>query len=101
MIIESQAHLFGIPEGVTYLNCAYLSPLLREAVEAGKSGVDRKLHPWTIARKDFFVEVEEVRALFARLINASADDIAIVPASSYAVAIAGRNLPLRASQRVV
>ncbi len=100
-MIENQAHLFDIPGGVTYLNCAYLSPLLREAAEAGKSGVDRKLHPWTIVRKDFFAEVEEVRALFAQLIHASADDVAIVPASSYAAAIAGGNLPLRAGQTVI
>src|SRR5688500_10811597 len=100
-MIENQRHLFDIPEDVTYLNCAYLSPLLRKAAKAGKSGVDRKLRPWTIVRKDFFDELEEVRALFARLINASADDIAIVPASSYAAAIAGNNLPLREGQSVV
>jgi selenocysteine lyase/cysteine desulfurase len=100
-MIENQRHLFDIPEDITYLNCAYLSPLLRKAAKAGKSGVDRKLRPWTIVRKDFFDELEEVRALFARLINASADDIAIVPASSYAAAIAGNNLPLREGQSVV
>lgn len=100
-MIEDLRRLFDIPEDVTYLNCAYLSPLLREAAEAGELGVDRKLHPWTIVRKDFFAEVEEVRTLFARLINASADDIAIVPASSYAAAIAGSNLPLRKNQSVV
>src|SRR5947207_7235015 len=100
-MIENQRHLFDIPEGLTYLNCAYLSPLLRDAAEAGKSGINRKLHPWTLVRKDFFAELEEVRTLFARLINASADDIAIVPASSYAAAVAARNLPLREGQSVV
>jgi len=100
-MIKNQRHLFDIPPGVTYLNCAYLSPLLRAAADAGRTGVERKLHPWTIVRRSFFDEVEEVRALFARLINAAADDIAIVPASSYAAAIAGRNLPVNKGQTVV
>ena len=100
-MIANQRHLFDIPSQVTYLNCAYLSPLLLAAADAGKKGVDRKLHPWTIVRRDFFEELEEVRALFAQLINATANDIAIVPASSYAAAIAGRNLPLRRGHTVL
>lgn len=101
MIITNQRHLFDIPLGVTYLNCAYLSPILRAAADAGKTGVDRKLHPWTIVRRDFFNELEEVRTLFAQLINAAADDVAVVPASSYAAAIAGLNVPLRKGQTVI
>ncbi|MGI8527748.1 MAG: aminotransferase class V-fold PLP-dependent enzyme [Pseudolabrys sp.] len=100
-MIPNQRYLFDIPPDVTYLNCAYLSPLLRAVVEAGHIGVDRKLHPWTIDRRDFFNDLEDVRALFARLINAVTDDIAIVPASSYAAAIAGQNLPLRKGQTVI
>ena len=91
-MIENQRHLFDIPPDVTYLDCAYLSPLLRTAADAGKAGVDRKLHPWTIIRRDFFDELEEVRGLFAQLINAAPDDIAIVPSSSYAAAIAGDSI---------
>lgn len=101
MTITNQRHLFDIPHGVTYLNCAYLSPILHAAADAGKTGVDRKLHPWAIGRHDFFNELEEVRTLFARLINAAADDIAVVPASSYAAAIAGINLPLCKGQTVI
>ena len=81
-MIKNQRHLFDIPPDVTYLNCAYLSPLLRAAADAGTIGLNRKLHPWTIVRSDFFDELEDVRALFAQLINAAASDIAIVPASS-------------------
>jgi selenocysteine lyase/cysteine desulfurase len=101
MIITNQRHLFDIPPGVTYLNCAYLSPILRAAADAGKTGVDRKLRPWTIVRRDFFNELEEVRTLFAQLINAATDDVAVVPASSYAAAIAGLNLPLRKGETVI
>ena len=100
-MIHNQRHLFDIPEGITYLNCAYLSPLLLRSAEAGVKGIDRKVHPWTIVRRDFFSDLEEVRGLFARLIGASADDIAIVPASSYAAALAGANLPLAGRQNVI
>jgi len=100
-MIKNQRHLFDVPENVTYLNCAYLSPLLRAAVDVGRRAVARKAHPWTIVRRDFFDELEDVRALFAQLINASPNDIAVVPASSYAAAIAGRNLPLRKGQTAV
>ena len=91
-MIEDQRHLFDIPEGITYLNCAYLSPLLLQSARAGIEGIDRKVHPWTIVRRDFFSDLEEARGLFAQLVGASPDDIAIVPASSYAAALAGCQL---------
>jgi selenocysteine lyase/cysteine desulfurase len=100
-MIEDQRHLFDIPEGITYLNCAYLSPLLLQSARAGVEGIDRKVHPWTIVRRDFFSDLEEARGLFAQLVGASPDDIAIVPASSYAAALAGANLPLAKGQNVI
>lgn len=30
-LIPNQRHLFDIPEGITYLNCAYMSPLMKAA----------------------------------------------------------------------
>ena len=100
-MIPSQRHLFDIPEHVTYLNCAYLSPLLRHAAAAGERGVRQKLRPWEITAEHFFVGAQSARTLFAQLINAKADDIAIVPAASYGIAVAARNLPLRGDQEIV
>jgi len=101
VILPCQKHLFDIPDGVTYLNCAYLSPLLGSVHEAGVRGLARKRHPWTIVRADFHNETETVRALFAGLIGAQADDIAIVPATSYGIAVAAANLPIGRSQNIV
>ena len=42
-MIEIQPGLFDIPEHVTYLNCASQTPLLRQAVTAGKSGIAHML----------------------------------------------------------
>jgi selenocysteine lyase/cysteine desulfurase len=100
-MIPCQRHLFDLPEDVAYLNCAYMSPLLRRAVEAGQQAMARKARPWTISQSDFFTESERARGLFAQLIGASADDIAIVPAASYGLAVAAANLPLRRGERVL
>jgi selenocysteine lyase/cysteine desulfurase len=99
MKITNQEHLFDIPPGVTYLNCAYLSPMLRAVAHAGKTGVDRKLRSRTISQRDFFNELDEARTLLAR--HAATDAGSVVAASSCAAAIAGLNLPLRKGEMVI
>lgn len=100
-MIPSQRHLFDIPEDIAYLNCAYLGPLSNAAVAAGQRASASKAHPWEIGSGDFFTDTEIARGLFARIINAREDDVAIVPAASYGVSVAARNLPLLEGQRVV
>lgn len=101
--LPSQRHLFDIPDDVAYLNCAYMSPLLRRVTEAGQRAVARKAHPWDITPADFFSEVAEARRRFATLLGGGAveDDIAIVPAVSYGMAVACANLPLERGQTVL
>ena len=101
MTIPNQRHLFDIPDDVAYFNCAYLSPLPREVRAAGERGLARKSHPWEVLREDFFNEVEAARALFARLIGAAADDVALVPSTSYGTAVAGANIALDRGQSVL
>jgi len=60
-----------------------------------------KAHPWSITPADFFTDSEHVRGLFARLIGAGANDVAIIPAVSYGTALAARNLPLGEGQSVL
>jgi selenocysteine lyase/cysteine desulfurase len=100
-MIPCQRRLFDIPREVAYLNAAYMTPLSRAAVAAGDAGVRRKATPWQLAPADFFAESERSRALFAELIGAAADDIALVPAASYGIAVAAANLRLGAGRRVV
>ncbi len=70
-------------------------------MEAAHIGLQRESHPWTITAPDFFEPLEEIRRLFARLINANADDIAIVPSASYGIATAAKNIPLRPGQKII
>ncbi|MGK2740589.1 aminotransferase class V-fold PLP-dependent enzyme [Tepidicaulis sp. LMO-SS28] len=99
--IPSQRHLFDIPEDITYLNCAYMGPLPRPSLEAGHGGIEAKARPWQLRPADFFDEAEEVRTLVARMMNTGADNIAIVPAASYGMAIALKNLPLAPAQEIL
>ncbi len=100
-MISSQRHLFDIPADIAYFNCAYLGPLSNAVVAAGRQAAGRKAHPWEITSEDFFTDTEIARGLFAKLINAEQQDVAIVPAASYGVAVAASNLPLDRNQSVV
>lgn len=90
-----------MPESVAYFDCAKMSPLLKAAAEAGTAGLLRKSRPWEIRAEHFFDESERVRALYATLIGASADDVAIIPSVSYGMATVMRNVPVAAGQAIV
>jgi len=101
MRLPGQRHLFDIPGDIAYLNCAFMSPLMRPVREAGIAGLSRKGRPWEIGAHDFFSGAEALRTAFAELVNARPDDIALVPAASYGVSTAARNLPLARGQHVI
>lgn len=100
-MLSCQRHLFSLPEEVHFLNCAYMSPLLKSVEEAGIAGLRRKSVPTTITPPDFFSGPEALRERFATLVNADPERVALIPATSYGVAIAQRNLELFAGQNVV
>ena len=87
--------------GVAYLNCAYMGPLPRRAVEAGRNGLERKARPWEIGVPDFFEPLERARSLFAHLVGGDADGVCIVPSVSYGIALAAANLPVSRGQTIV
>ncbi len=99
--LPDQRDLFDIPDEICYLNCAYISPLLRSTALAGKRGMERKLRPWEIRPPDFFSTAQQIRATAASLLGSTANDIAIVPSASYGLAAAARNLPVRKGQNIL
>lgn len=86
--LPPQRALFDIPDDVCYLNCAYMAPQLRRVTEAGRLAVAGKARPWQVGAEDFFTLPERARSLFAQLLGAADDDIALVPAVSYGMAVA-------------
>ncbi|MFT6966436.1 MAG: selenocysteine lyase/cysteine desulfurase, partial [Marivirga sp.] len=81
--MKSQKELFSLRENIHYLNCAYKAPLLRSAEKACLQALIRERNPVDIKPEDFFEETEQVRTYFAKIINAKAAQIALVPSTSY------------------
>lgn len=90
--MESKRPLFSIPDHITYLNCAAISPLMSSVVTAGHAGVERKANPWDIQVDDYFQDIDQSRGLFAQLINAHKSSIATIPSTSYGMASALNNV---------
>ena len=101
MILENQRELFEIPEEIAYLNCAYMSPQLRSVREIGELAVVRKTRPWEITPKDFFEDAETTRALFARLVGAEANGVALIPSVSYGIAVAAANVKVDPGENIL
>ena len=101
--MDCQKHLFSLPDDHYYINCSYLSPLLKSVEEAGISGIREKRRPWETLPRHFFEDSNTLRTLFADLINAeNHSDIAIMPSVSYGMATVARNLdPGRGSDILV
>ncbi|HET9555535.1 MAG TPA: aminotransferase class V-fold PLP-dependent enzyme [Actinomycetota bacterium] len=96
-----QRELFDIPDDVAYFNCASLAPLLWVSTEAGAAASARRARPWLTGGGDWFTEAEERRALFAELAGVDPEGVALVPATSYGLAVAAANLTARPGQRVL
>ncbi|MEP6712993.1 MAG: aminotransferase class V-fold PLP-dependent enzyme [Ferruginibacter sp.] len=100
-MLFSQEHLFQLPDDVVYLNCAYMSPLLKSVEEAGITGMARKRNPSCIKADDFFNEADEVRLKLGSIINASPQQIAIIPSASYGLNSAVNNLPVNNGKHAI
>ncbi|HEY0991027.1 MAG TPA: aminotransferase class V-fold PLP-dependent enzyme [Kofleriaceae bacterium] len=100
-MIPCQRHVFDMPDDVAYFNCAYMAPTLKAVRDAAGGALERTSRPWQIAAADFFAPAERARELFAQLIHARADDIAIIPSASYGISTAARNLRLGKGQAIL
>lgn len=101
-MLDCQAAEFSLPPDQHYLNCAYMAPIPRRVERAGNLAIAEKRAPAAVGPDDFFRNGELLRSEFAKLIGAGAPErIAIIPAASYGLATAARNLPISRGQRIV
>src|SRR3981081_3019144 len=100
-MLPSQRALFDIPRHVCFLNAASWSPLPIAPQEAGRAGVARKGRPWLIDARFPAEQHERARRAAARLINADADDVALISSVRYGVASAAKMLTVPAGSRVL
>ena len=101
MILSNQKELFQIPDDVTFLNCANMSPLLKSVNEAGIHSLNKRNRPWTMDNYEWFGAPEHLRELFGVLINSDKEHIALIPSVSYGMAIAAKNIKLKAGQNIL
>ena len=92
---------FDVPAEVAYFHTANLAPLTHRVRAAGEAALERRAQPWTIGADDWFSDVERLRGLFAELVGADADGIALIPATSYGFALATPKLGLGSGDRIL
>ena len=100
--MNCQIDKFIIEGNTTYLNCAYMSPMLKIVEEAGINGLKTKRAPHNILPEDFFSGVNALKKAFAKLINLDEHErIAISSSVSYGLANITNNIQLKESDNVI
>ncbi len=101
-MLDNQKHLFGLPDTVTYLNGAYMSPQLKSVETIGIESLIRKSTPFTITAEDFFTERTLLKKRFATLIDTpNYLNIAIIPSVSYGIANVTNNIKLKKGDEIL
>jgi selenocysteine lyase/cysteine desulfurase len=101
-MLSCQNSKFSLDPSSTYLNCAYIGPLLKKSEKAGLRGIRLKRTPSEITPEMFFDDASKVRAEFARLINLNDPSrIAIIPSVSYGMAVVTKNLQINSGQEII
>lgn len=93
---------FTLPSKVTYLNCAYMAPLLTSVEKAGIRGIRLKRNPAAVSPQMFFDDTELLRSSFSKLVNA--DDpqrIVVIPSVSYGMATVAANMNVKRGQHIL
>ncbi|WCO00396.1 aminotransferase class V-fold PLP-dependent enzyme [Psychroserpens ponticola] len=100
--MQHQKHLFDIPEKITYLNIASISPSFKAVEQAGIDAVLQKSKPYTITVSDFFDPVTELKSLFAKLIDTNESErIVTIPSVSYGIATVTNNIKLNPNDEIL
>ena len=101
-MLSNQKDLFNLPEDITYLNCSYMSPMLKSVAEVGVKSLYGKDDPTSVSPNDFFNNTSDLRTEFAKLINAHSErSCAVVPSVSYAMANVAKNLKAGKGDNIV
>lgn len=100
-MLPSQRALFDIPADICFLDAATFSPQPLASRDLGREAVARKCRPWEIPPSFPAEQYRRARQDAARLINADAEDMALISSVGYGVATAAKILPCPAGSRVL
>lgn len=99
--MKCQKDLFSLHPDSVYLNGAYMSPMLQSVEDAGIKAMIKKRNPNEYTLVDFFDGVADLKKLFAQLINAQPNQIAIAPSTSYGLANVANNIKANGRQKII
>lgn len=100
--MKCQRQKFNLQRKYAYLNCAYMSPLMKKVERAGIQGIKQKRKPFHISPEVFFEESEVLRKHYSDLIdNPDPARIAIIPSVSYGLANVTNNIPFKDGEILV
>ena len=100
--MNTHRSLFSLNSGEHYLNCAYMSPLLKSVEDAALKELGRRRNPGQLKLEDFFEPVSALKASFSRLISGEHPDrISLIPSVSYGLANAARNIKPRKGGKIL
>lgn len=92
--MKCQRQKFNLQRKHAYLNCAYMSPLMKKVEKAGIEGMRTKRKPFQVSPEDFFTETEILRKSYSQLIdNPEPSRVVVIPSVSYGLANVVNNLP--------
>lgn len=97
-----QKDKFSLAEDITYLNCAFMSPLPKLVEQAAQKGISQKAQPYLMTGNDFFEETEQVREVYARIIGTKEPKrIVSIPSSSYGIAVVAHNVSIKSDENII
>lgn len=100
-MINSNKDLFILEDGLTYLNCANMSPMLKSVKKAGLQALNTRATPWKISPEDWFTDAEKLRDLAAKIFQTSNNNVALIPSASYGLAVAAKNFKLKSQKEII
>ncbi len=101
-MLTPKRNKFTLPPSIAYLNCAYMSPLLKRVEKAGIRALLKKRNPTAITTDAFFTDTELLRSAYAQLIHAPEPRrIVIIPSVSYGMANVVKNLPIQRGEHII
>jgi len=100
--MKCQKDKFNLQRKIAYLNCAYMSPLLKKVEKAGIKAIKLKRKPFNIESEHFFRNGETARILFSKIIDSKESNRSvIIPSVSYGIANVIGNLPKKKGSIIV
>lgn len=89
---------FVLPDATRYLNSAGQAPRLRCVQSAAEAALLRTATPWRVSTREWLEQPERVRASAAKLLEVSADCLALQGSVAYSMRLAAEIFPLASEQ---